>query len=110
MYVKGFREYEGMSVHNRVRQEMMLRIYLEGDHRIDLEGERREFMDATARKLFSEGLRFFRDMGLGNKRIISLGKDVCLIPWMGDKIVVMRNFGWKKPNCQERPTGIFRGI
>ena len=77
---------DGMSVHDRVRQEM-LRIYLEGDHRIESGGERREFMDRTARKLFSEGLRSFRDMGLANKRVIGLGKDVRLIPWMGDKIV-----------------------
>ena len=77
---------DGMSVHDRVRQEM-LRIYLEGDHHIESGGERREFMDRTARKLFSEGLRSFRDMGLANKRVIGLGKDVRLIPWMGDKIV-----------------------
>ena len=77
---------DGMSVHDRVRQEM-LKIYLEGGYRIESGGQRREFMDAAARRLFSEGLRFFRDMGLGNKRIIGLGKDVYLIPWMGDKIV-----------------------
>ena len=77
---------DGMSVHDHVRQEM-LRIYMEGDYRIESGGERREFMDRTARKLFSEGLRSFRDLGLANKRVIGLGKDVCLIPWMGDKIV-----------------------
>lgn len=77
---------DGMSVHDRVRQEM-LRIYLEGDHCIKSRGKRREFMDVAARKLFSEGLRSFGDMGLENRCIISLGKDVCLIPWMGDKIV-----------------------
>ena len=77
---------DGMSIHDQVRQEM-LRIYMEGDYRIESGGERREFMDRTARKLFSEGLRSFRDMGLANKRVIGLGKDVCLIPWMGDKIV-----------------------
>ncbi len=77
---------DGMFVHNHIRQEM-LRIYLEGDHRIELGGERREFMDVAARMLFSEGLRFFRDMRLANKRIIELGKNVCLISWMGDKVV-----------------------
>ena len=77
---------DGMSVHDRVRQEM-LRIYMEGDHCVELGGKRREFMDAAAKRLFSEGLRFFRDAGLANRRVISLGKDVCLIPWMGDKIV-----------------------
>ena len=77
---------DGMSIHDQVRQEM-LRIYMEGDYRIESGGERREFMDRTARKLFSEGLRSFRDMGLANKRVIGLGKDAYLIPWMGDKIV-----------------------
>ena len=77
---------DGMSVHDHVRQEM-LRIYMEGDYRIESGGERREFMDRTAKRLFSEGLRSFRDMGLANNRVIGLGKDVCLIPWMGDKIV-----------------------
>ena len=77
---------DGMSVHDRVRQEMF-RIYLEGDHRIELGVERREFMDVMARKLFSEGLRSFQDMDLATKRIIGLGKDVYMIPWMGDKIV-----------------------
>lgn len=77
---------DGMFVHNRIRQEM-LRIYLEGDHRIESGEERREFMDVAARMLFSEGLRFFRDMRLANKRIIELGKNVYLISWMGDKVV-----------------------
>ena len=77
---------DGMSVHDHVRQEM-LRIYLEGGHHIESRGKKGEFMDVTARKLFSEGLQSFRDMGLANKRVIGLGKDVRLIPWMGDKIV-----------------------
>ena len=77
---------DGMSVHDHVRQEM-LRIYTEGDYRIESGGKRREFMDRTARKLFSEGLRSFRDMGLANKCVLGLGKDAYLIPWMGDKIV-----------------------
>lgn len=77
---------DGMFVHNRIRQEM-LRIYLQGDYHIDSVAENPEFMDAAASSLFSEGLRFFRDMRLEDKRIISRGKNVCLIPWMGDKIV-----------------------
>ncbi len=92
---------DGMSVHDRVRQEM-LRIYMEGDHCVESGGKRREFMDAAAKRLFSEGLRFFRDVGLANKRVIGLGKDVYLIPWMGDKIVntlsVLLNMGGYKTN------------
>ena len=52
---------DGMSVHDYVRQEM-LKIYLEGDYRIDAGGTKVEFMDSTAKKLFSEGLDYFRDL------------------------------------------------
>ena len=77
---------DGMSVHDYVRQEM-LKIYLEGDYQIDVEGMKVEFMDSTAKKLFSEGLDYFRDLKLRNKRIISHAGNACIIPWMGDKIV-----------------------
>ncbi len=77
---------DGMSVHDYVRQEM-LKIYLEGDYRIDAGGTKVEFMDSTAEKLFSEGLDSFRDLKLQSKRIISHAGNACLIPWMGDKIV-----------------------
>ena len=77
---------DGMSVHDYVRQEM-LKIYLEGDYRIDAGGTKVEFMDSTAKKLFSEGLDYFRDLKLQSKRIISHAGNACLIPWMGDKIV-----------------------
>ena len=77
---------DGMSVHDYVRQEM-LKIYLEGDYRIDAGGTKVEFMDSTAKKLFSEGLDYFRDLKLRSKRIISHAGNTCIIPWMGDKIV-----------------------
>ena len=77
---------DGMSVHDYVRQEM-LRIYLEGDYRIDTEGRKTEFMDPTAKSLFLEGLDFFRDLKLRDTRIISHGSNTYLIPWMGDKTV-----------------------
>jgi len=89
----------GMSVHDRVRQEMFS-IYLVGDYRIRVGDTKLEFMDATAKDLFYEGLSFFRDLKLENKRIISHGKHVYLIPWMGDKIVntltiLLINSGYK---------------
>ena len=92
----------GMSVHDRVRQEM-LKVYLEGDCRIDARGRKIEFMDATARDLFSEGLRSFRDLKLENSRIINHGKYIYLIPWMGDKIVytlthLLRKAGYNASN------------
>ena len=77
---------DGMSVHDYVRQEM-LKIYLEGDYRVDAGGTKVEFMDSTAKKLFSEGLDYFRDLKLRSKRIISHAGNACIIPWMGDKIV-----------------------
>ncbi|MCU7836064.1 MAG: DEAD/DEAH box helicase [gamma proteobacterium symbiont of Taylorina sp.] len=76
----------GMSVHDRVRQEM-LRIYLEGDYRISVGNTKLEFMDATAKNLFYEGLSFFRELKLEKKHIISHSKHVYIIPWMGDKVV-----------------------
>ncbi len=76
----------GMSVHDLVRQEM-LKVYLRGDYRIEAEGQKIDFMDATARNLFFEGLTSFRDLRLENRRIVSHGQYVYLIPWMGDKIV-----------------------
>ena len=76
----------GMSVHDLVRQEM-LEIYLEGDYRVDARGTKVDFMDDAARKLFQEGLATFRDMNLASRRIVSNGRCVYLVPWMGDKIV-----------------------
>ena len=77
---------DGMSVHDYVRQEM-LKIYLEGDYRIDIGGIKPEFMDTTAKQLFFEGLDFFRDLKLRNTRLIGHESHVYLIPWMGDKTV-----------------------
>ncbi len=76
----------GMSVHDSVRQEM-LKVYLSGDYRIEAEGKKMDFLDASATNLFSEGLTSFRDLKLQNKRVVSHGQYVYLIPWMGDKIV-----------------------
>ena len=76
----------GMSVHDLVRQEM-LKLYLEGDCRVDAGRGKVDFMDDTARKLFQEGLATFRDLKLADRRIVCNGKYVYLIPWMGDKIV-----------------------
>ena len=76
----------GMSIHDLVRQEM-LKVYLEGDYRIDAGGTKIDFMDATASNLFSEGLTSFRELKLESRRIVSNGQYVYFIPWMGDKIV-----------------------
>lgn len=77
---------DGMNVHNLVRQEM-LKLYLEGDYRIKANGSKVDFMDDTARRLFQEGLTTFQELKLATRRIVSIGKSVYLVPWMGDKIV-----------------------
>ncbi|MDE0461074.1 MAG: DEAD/DEAH box helicase [Caldilineaceae bacterium] len=77
---------DGMNVHNLVRQEM-LKLYLEGDYRIKANGSKVDFMDDTARRLFQEGLTTFQELKLATRRIVSSGKSVYLVPWMGDKIV-----------------------
>ena len=77
---------DGMSINDYVRKEM-LKIYLEGDYRIDVGGRKPEFMDTAAKQLFIEGLDFFRDLNLQDTRIICHGGHAYLIPWMGDKIV-----------------------
>ncbi len=76
----------GMSIHGHVRHEM-LKIYTEGDYRIEMNGMRYEFLDDRARDLFHEGLRNFRDLKLESRRIISIGSHLYIIPWAGDKIV-----------------------
>ena len=77
---------EGLSINDLVRQEM-LGLYVEEDYRIEVEGRKADFMDDTARKLFHEGLTTFRDMNLAKRRIVSHGKHVYLVPWMGDRTV-----------------------
>lgn len=82
----------GMSVDNLVRREM-LKVYMEEDYKLDL-------LDDVAKDLFLEGLKLFNDLGLRNTRVISHGKHVIIIPWMGDKIintlvVLLINDGYK---------------
>ena len=77
---------DGMFVHDRVRREM-LGMYEREDYRIGSAEEKKDFIDDTAKDLFYEGLGYFRDLELRQRRVIKNGTDVCLIPWMGDRIV-----------------------
>lgn len=77
---------DGMSVHDRVRREM-LGMYERGDYRVGSAEGKKDFVDDTTKDLFYEGLGYFRDLELRQKRVIQNGTDVCLIPWMGDRIV-----------------------
>ncbi len=76
-----------MSVHDEVRQEMY-QVYVQGDYRIKVADTSLDFLDATAKELFSEGLKIFRDLNLKENFIISQGKSVFIMPWLGDKIVL----------------------
>ncbi len=76
----------GMSVHDRVRQEM-LNIYSQGDWRIDVNDTKIDFLDANAKELFIEGLKHFRDLNLNKNTILSKGENVIILPWQGDKVI-----------------------
>lgn len=93
IYVKGAKggkppNFSGgsMSVHDEVRQEMY-QIYMLGDYQINANDSYLDFLDPTAKELFSEGLKAFQDLSLAKSFIISQGKSVYIIPWLGDKIV-----------------------
>lgn len=86
---------DGMSVENLVRREM-LKVYTEEDYQLD-------FLDDVAKGLFIEGLTLFKQLELKTKRVISHGKHVIILPWMGDKIVntlviLLINEGYKVSN------------
>lgn len=77
---------EGMSVHDRIRQEMF-EIYCAGDYRIPAGEQKMDFANPAARALFGEGHQYFQAGNLVTERIIQQGEQVCIIPWLGDKTV-----------------------
>ncbi|HIF26248.1 MAG TPA: DEAD/DEAH box helicase [Micavibrio sp.] len=77
---------QGMLVHDLVRQEM-LRIYESGDYKIPSDNGQVDYLDATAKELFYEGLEFFKIALLKDHRIFENNGYVYIVPWMGDKIV-----------------------
>lgn len=76
----------GMSVHDRIRQEMF-DIYRSGDYKITIKESKLDFLDPTGKDLFYEGLKFYQQTDLKNNRLIQHGTSVYIIPWMGDHIV-----------------------
>jgi ATP-dependent helicase Lhr and Lhr-like helicase len=76
----------GMGVHDAVRQEM-LSIYRDGDYRISVGANKVDFLDDTARKLFVEGQSLFNQLNLGGESVLQQGENVCIFPWLGDKVV-----------------------
>lgn len=77
---------DGMGINDRIRQEMY-EIYRTGDHRISIADTKLEYIDEIGQNLFREGLKYFRDINLEFDRIVQLGSDVFIVPWMGDKLV-----------------------
>lgn len=76
----------GMSVHDRIRQEMF-EIYQSGDYKIAINESKLDFLDPVGKGLFHEGLNFFQQTDLKKNRLIQQGASVYIIPWMGDRIV-----------------------
>lgn len=76
----------GMQVHDIVRQEMY-RIYESGDYRIPSIHGQIDYLDEVAKRLFHEGLGYFRDAALDKNRMFENSGSVYIVPWMGDKLV-----------------------
>ncbi len=76
----------GMSIHDRVRQEM-LSIYRTGDYRIEDGNQKRDFVDNLGRQLFQEGAYFFKAANLEKQPVYQNGKHCYIFSWMGDKVV-----------------------
>ena len=61
-----------------------------------------DFLDQVGKDLFQEGLKHFKDANLEIERIFQDGKNVFIVPWMGDKVVntlvVMLNHSGYKAN------------
>jgi len=77
---------EGMSIHNKVRQEMF-KILSEGDYRILVGNQKIDFIDVKAKALFSEAIDYFKHSNLKAVSIIQHGNSTCIFTWMGDKVV-----------------------
>lgn len=76
----------GMLIHDLIRQEMF-RIYESGDYRIPSSDGHLDYLDSVAKRLFYEGLEFFKNASLKERKIFESNNSVYIIPWRGDKIV-----------------------
>lgn len=76
----------GMSIHDRVRQEMF-NIYRMGAYHIDVGNQKVDFMDDRGRQLFKEGTDFFKEANIEKRPIFQSGKHCYIFTWMGDKVV-----------------------
>ncbi len=76
----------GMSIHDRVRQEMY-DILSSGDYRISVGNKKVDFADKTARKLFAESLDAFDMSQLRHQPLIDQDGHTYIFMWRGDKVV-----------------------
>ena len=77
---------EGMSIHDKVRQEMF-KILSEGDYRISVGNQKIDFIDTKAKALFGEAIDYFNLSNLKSISIRQHGNSTCIFTWMGDKVV-----------------------
>ncbi len=76
----------GMSIHDRVRQEMY-DILSSGDYRISVGDKKIDFADKTARELFIESIETFNRCQLRHRPIIDQDGNTYIFMWRGDKVV-----------------------
>lgn len=76
----------GMSIHDRVRQEMY-DILRKGDYRIQVGEQKLDFADATARQLFLESIEAFNKSDLISKPVVEKDGNSYIFMWLGDKVV-----------------------
>ena len=76
----------GMSIHDRVRQEMY-DILSSGDYRISVGDKKIDFADKTARELFIESIETFNRCQLRHRPIIDQDGNTYILMWRGDKVV-----------------------
>ena len=69
---------EGFLVSDRIREEM-LRLYVEEDIP--------RYLNGSATNLFQEGLKYFKELRLFDRRMLPWGNELILFPWKGDRVV-----------------------
>jgi ATP-dependent Lhr-like helicase len=65
------------NIHDKIRQTMF---------EIYQSGQIPDYLNKQAKLNANEGLYYFEELNLNNSQLITLGKNIILIPWLGDKI------------------------
>ncbi|WP_430518427.1 DEAD/DEAH box helicase [Aliivibrio sp.] len=92
----------GLAIHDEIRKEMF-KILLDGDYRIPIGSQKVDFVDDTAKELFSESVEYFNAAGLAKKSVLQVGSSTCIFTWLGDKTVntiaaLLINLGYEVGN------------